>query len=303
MVVLTCFALLVSLTITFASATIYRPVVIWHGLGDTYSSSGIQHVKQLIEDSYPGIFVHSVFLDEDPSEDQKQSFFGNMTSHLESVCEQLASITELSNGFDAIGFSQGGLFLRAYAETCNTPPLKILVTFGSPHNGISDLPKCPPRDFLCKQRNALLRSQVWSDYAQSHVVSAQYFRDPNDLENYLDHSSFLADVNNEREEKNPFYKKNMASLEKMVMFLFSEDETVIPKESAWFYEVNMESQLVTPLEKRKLFTEDWIGLKNVHLEYSEINGIHMQISDDDLQRVIDKHLGSEAESHSIVFQD
>lgn len=303
MVVLTYFTLLVSLVLAVVSATVYRPVVIWHGLGDTYSSSGIQHVKQLIEDSYPGIFVHSVFLDKDPAEGQKQSFFGNMTSHMEFVCEQLGNINELSGGFDAIGFSQGGLFLRAYAEICNAPPLMVLVTFGSPHNGISDLPKCPPRDFLCRQRNAVLRSQVWSDYAQSHVVSAQYFRDPNDLDSYLDHSTFLADINNERQGKNPTYRKNMASLEKMIMAMFSEDETVIPKESAWFYEVNSESQLVTPLEKRKLFTEDWIGLKDVDLEYLEINGIHMQISDDDLLMVIDRYLGSEAKSDSITFQN
>jgi palmitoyl-protein thioesterase len=54
---------------------------------------------------------------------------------LETVCEQLASIEELKDGFDGIGFSQGGLFLRAYAEKCNQPAVRRLITFGSPHNG------------------------------------------------------------------------------------------------------------------------------------------------------------------------
>lgn len=52
------------------------------------------------------------------------------------MCDQLKEVEGLENGFDGIGFSQGGLFLRAYAERCNDPPLKTLVTFGSPHNGM-----------------------------------------------------------------------------------------------------------------------------------------------------------------------
>jgi palmitoyl-protein thioesterase len=51
------------------------------------------------------------------------------------VCEQLAKVPELSNGFNAIGFSQGGLFMRAYVERCNQPKVRHLITFGSPHGG------------------------------------------------------------------------------------------------------------------------------------------------------------------------
>ena len=99
-----------------------------------------------------------------------------MISKVLQICQQLGDIPQLQNGFDAIGFSQGGLFLRAYAERCNNPLLKTLITFGSPHNGISDLPLCKPRDFLCRQRNSLVKSQIWSSYAQTEVVFAQYFR-------------------------------------------------------------------------------------------------------------------------------
>ena len=37
-------------------------------------------------------------------------------------------VPELRNGFNAIGFSQGGLFLRAYVENCNNPRVMNLVT-------------------------------------------------------------------------------------------------------------------------------------------------------------------------------
>jgi palmitoyl-protein thioesterase len=67
---------------------------------------------------------------------------------------------------------------------------------------------------------------------QGKVVPAQYYRDPEKLEDYLNHSAFLADVNNERKLKNSTYKKNLSSLDRLVMYMFSEDETVIPKETS-----------------------------------------------------------------------
>jgi palmitoyl-protein thioesterase len=52
------------------------------------------------------------------------------------------------------------------------------------------------------------------------------------MESYLAHSSFLADVNNERTTKNSEYARNLNNTEMLVMYLFTEDETLVPKESA-----------------------------------------------------------------------
>ena len=43
------------------------------------------------------------------------------------------------------------------------------------------------------------------------------------MEAYLNSSIFLADINNEREEKNEQYAANLASLEKLVLFRFTFD--------------------------------------------------------------------------------
>lgn len=59
------------------------------------------------------------------------------------MCQQLKDVDELHGGFDAIGYSQGGIFLRSYIEKCNDPPVKRLITFGSPHNG-----KCADNETL-----------------------------------------------------------------------------------------------------------------------------------------------------------
>ena len=129
---------------------------------------------------------------------------------------------------------------------------------------------------------------------QRRLVPAQYFRDPEEIEAYLEGSNFLADVNNERAGKrNTTYKSNLASLEKFVMYMFKEDETVVPKETSWFAEVNRTSEIVTLLKDRRIYQEDWLGLKELdergRLIFDEVPGKHMQIEDDDLEKAFKKY--------------
>ena len=118
---------------------------------------------------------------------------------------------------------------------------------------------------------------------QNKLVPAQYFRNPEDLENYLEHSNFLADLNNERKVKNNTYKENIKKLERFVMYVFEGDETVVPKESGWFSEVNATTQKITKLQDKKLYLEDWLGLRwldeSDRLEFRMIEGAHMQLSE------------------------
>jgi palmitoyl-protein thioesterase len=119
------------------------------------------------------------------------------------------------------------------------------------------------------------------------LVPAQYFRDPEELDAYLENSNFLADVNNERELKNETYISNLKLLTKFAMYMFSEDTTVIPKESAWFGDVNATSGEVTGLRDRRIYEEDWLGLRWLdeqgRLDFLVAEGGHMQISDDVLR--------------------
>ena len=68
-----------------------RPLVVWHGLGthhyydiitkgrpidvpsvgDTYASAGMLEFMQLIKEIHKNIFIHSVYLDVDPTADQR----------------------------------------------------------------------------------------------------------------------------------------------------------------------------------------------------------------------------------------
>ena len=194
-----------------------HPVVIWHGLGDSAYADGMQELATSLKSAFPGLYVHLVALEDTLSADQKAGFFGNVNEQVEQVCDQLASVPELSKGFDGIGFSQGGehnaaarseklgplnicwsgQFLRAYVQRCNKPAMRNLVTFGSQHQGVADLPTCAPGQFFCRLAEGILRGGINTEYAQSHVVGAQYFRNPRDassFEGYLEHNHFLTDI-------------------------------------------------------------------------------------------------------------
>ncbi|KAI9807461.1 MAG: hypothetical protein M1833_000206 [Piccolia ochrophora] len=277
------------------------PLLIWHGLGDTYDAEGISSVASLAQETNPGTYVYAIRLSNTTSSDRSATFFGNLTTQLDTVCDTLRThpILSAAPAVNALGFSQGGQFLRAYVERCNDPPVRTLVTFGSQHNGIAQFQTCGATDWLCQGAMGLLRGNVWSDFVQAQLVPAQYYRDPEQLADYLDHSNFLADVNNEREAKNATYKRNLAALKTFAMYLFSEDKTVHPKETAWFAEVNGTTGKVTPLEERPIYTEDWLGLKELSerggLDYRIAEGEHMQLDDDVLVNAFQTYFGPDAD--------
>ncbi|GME94070.1 unnamed protein product [[Candida] boidinii] len=270
----------------FHSKTSHYPIVLWHGMGDNYNSSSIQKVEDIIRLEVPGVYIHSIYLDEDESQDQQSSFFGKVMDQITQVCEQLQNVTELSEGFNAMGFSQGGLFLRAAMEICG---LKInnLVTYGSPHNGVSDLPPCKDTDWLCKRRNFFLKSQVFNPKVQNKVVQAQYFRDPYNWEQYLTKSEFLRYANNEGELYNGTYKDNLLNINKLVLVLFEDDGMVVPKESAWFGDTDASTNLILPFTETESYKNDLIGLKTLHeenkLDFLSLEGSHMKIPETHLQ--------------------
>ena len=250
----------------------------------SYQAEGLRSIGELLNDTIGNTTIYYIRLDEDPSADRTATFWGNVTLQVQKVCDNLASHHILSSApaINALGFSQGGQFLRGYIERCNSPKVENLVTFGSQHNGISEFQECAANDWLCHSWRGVLKGNAWGSFSQSKLVPAQYYRDPEDLDNYLEYSNFLADINNERKVKNHTYKENMMKLRRFAMFMFADDKTVVPKESAFFSEVNTTSQAVTKLQDRDIYQEDWIGLRFLdekkRLEFRIAEGGHMQLS-------------------------
>lgn len=280
------------------------PVVLWHGMGDSCCASySMGAIKSLIEDKLPGTYVHSIATGESALGDVWSSYFGNINDQVARVCRELRGTPQLDRGFNAVGFSQGGQFLRAVAQRCQHtgPRMRTLVTVGAQHQGIANVPGCNtvPTNLTsaspslaravegevggrsaCETMQTLVGKGAYLPWVRDHIIQAQYFKDPTNLGAYLRYSIFLPDVNNEGEAKDPQYARNLGSLEKLVMVRFANDTTVVPRDSAWFG--FWDGAQVIPLEEQALYLEDWIGLRALdvsgRLVRAEAPGAHMQFT-------------------------
>ncbi|TRY80595.1 hypothetical protein TCAL_10370 [Tigriopus californicus] len=262
------------------------PVVIWHGMGDSCCRpTSMGRIQELIENgTQPGTYVHSLMIGDNTLDDTINTFLKPVNEQVQEVCDYVAQDPALADGYHAIGFSQGGQFLRAVAQRCPSPPIKNLVTLGAQHQGVYGFPRCPGESVeLCNLMRELLNYGAYTDLVQDILVQAQYWHDPLHFETYVEKSQFIGEINNEGPVKNLTYAENMAKLEKFVLIKFAEDRTVEPVESQFFefYQPGSEYDIL-PLRESPIYTEDRVGLKALDLagklEFLTIEGSdHMQI--------------------------
>ncbi|XP_071835867.1 palmitoyl-protein thioesterase 1-like [Apostichopus japonicus] len=262
------------------------PVVIWHGMGDSCCNPlSMGSIKSMIEDNVPGVYVHSLMIGNGIVEDTTNGFLLNVNKQIKMACDIIANDTKLQNGYNAIGFSQGGQFLRAVAQRCPSPPMRNLISVGGQHQGVYGLPHCPGQSStLCDYVRKLLNVGAYIKYIQDSIVQAEYWHDPLNEEEYRTASVFLADINQET-TVNKDYKTNLQKLNKFVMVMFSEDTMVQPKESEWFgfYKPGQAKELYT-LGESDLYLKDKLGLQAMDkagkLVFLSSPTDHLQISTD-----------------------
>jgi palmitoyl-protein thioesterase len=281
-------------------------------MGDSCcDSNSIGAVVDYIKSRVPGIFIFSIATGNTEAADISSSYFGLVDDQVDRVCDELRAIPELQHGYTAVGFSQGGQFLRAVVQRCQHrgPTAHTLVTMGAQHEGVMDVPGCWEPSFnstpswACRAMQKLLGAGAYNPWVQRRIIQAQYFKDPEHLETYYRNSAFLADINLEAlpgrasgssavgknkiflENKNArrgsdVYKNNLMTLKKLVLFMFDNDITVVPKESShfgWF-----DGKRLVPLTENKIYTEDRIGLKVLNesgrLVLAHAPGFHMHFS-------------------------
>jgi palmitoyl-protein thioesterase len=290
--------------------------------------------------------------------DIASGFFGRVDEMVAAACAAIAADPTIARAgaYHAVGFSQGGQFLRAVAQRCGgnvgggggsgrtaTPRLRRLVTLGAQHQGVASLPLCPlPANgtsrhawSLCAAAAAAAALGVDAPYVRTHLVQAQYFKPPDRLAAYRRANAFLADINNEHacDAPPPFvnrgggggnggeggemggetasenedlparcpnatYADALAALDRFVMVRFARDQTVVPRDSAWFSDVRPDGDggwEAVPLRESPLYREDWLGLARLdaagRLVFEEAPGAHMQFSVDwFVDRVVKRHL-------------
>jgi palmitoyl-protein thioesterase len=241
-------------------------------------------VKKEIEKTISGVYVYSIEIGTNQEEDELSGFIGNVNDQVAYVCKKLKADPNLAGGFNALGFSQGGQFLRAYVERCNDPPVYNLITFGGQHQGVSDIPECVGANkTLCEMMAKLLGMGAYTPFVRDISVQAQYFKDPVDNKGYIEHNAFLADINNARPTKNALYKQHLVTLNRFVMIMFENDTIVVPRISEYFgsYKLGSYSETLN-MTQSDIYIEDWIGLKVLNeagrIVFLKTPGEHMRFT-------------------------
>merc|ERR1712215_331900 len=261
------------------------PIVMWHGMGDTCCNPlSLGRIQKVLENSIPGVYVHSLKFGKNFEEDQLSGFLTPCNQQVEDACNMITSDEKLKDGYNAIGFSQGGQFLRAVAQRCPSPPMKNLITFGAQHQGVFGFPQCPGEmNFFCDIVRDLLNYGAYVEFVQEILVQAQYWHDPLHFDTYVEKSKFIAEINNEKAEKNETYAVNLASLENFVMVKHNQDGMVEPRESEHFeFYTPGQSDVILPLRESPIYVEDRIGLKALdesgRLHFLDVEGDHLQFT-------------------------
>eukprot|EP00475_Leptophrys_vorax_P031754 TRINITY_DN482_c0_g1_i1.p1 TRINITY_DN482_c0_g1~~TRINITY_DN482_c0_g1_i1.p1 ORF type:complete len:290 (-),score=81.46 TRINITY_DN482_c0_g1_i1:50-919(-) len=266
-----CATLLAFSSLAARAADSYLPVVLMHGLGDAGTNSGMQSLAKSISTKYPGLYSTAVSV-----ADGLSSYFELMEAQLQDFVKVVRSDANLANGFNLVGISQGGLLVRAYVERYNDPPVHNLISICGPQSGVGTCPEGTP-DFLC--------SFFASGPYTASLSFAGYWKDVTDEATYLKESPFLADINNERAQKNQTYKDNMLKLNKYVLIKALNDTVIYPGESEWHgfwaWGDSTKSKIVE-MRDTEAYSGDWIGLKTLDqqkkLDLLSFEGEHIRFT-------------------------
>uniref|UniRef100_H2YIF5 Palmitoyl-protein thioesterase 1 n=1 Tax=Ciona savignyi TaxID=51511 RepID=H2YIF5_CIOSA len=261
------------------------PLVIWHGMGDSCCNPlSMGSIIRMVEAQIPDIYTLSIKIGETTVEDIMNGFLKPIPEQITMACEQVKSDPNLVNGFNAMGFSQGGQFLRALVQQCDGIKVHNLISIGGQHQGVFGFPKCPADVAFCESLRDMLNNYAYNSIVQNHLVQAEYWHDSLHEETYKSSNIFLPDLNNDN-TINEVYKQRLIGLNKFVMVKFTADTMVQPIASEWFgFYTPGQATEVQSLQESDLYTKDQLGLKimdnNGQLVFLATDGDHLQFSNE-----------------------
>jgi palmitoyl-protein thioesterase len=260
------------------------PTAIVHGFGDACIYPGMWEFTDMVSEK-TGAYASCI---EIGLIGTATSIFENFESQAEQACASVLANENFQGEFNVIGLSQGGLIARHIVERCATKvPVRNLVTIGGPNMGVSASPNCAS-GFYCDIINWVIDHAVYFSYIQDFIGPAGYFRDPKDLEYYLNYSVFLPYLNNEKNYTQSIYDR-FTALHGALFVLFSNDTMIFPKETAWFHELQADGTILATNETQ-FYKEDFIGLRNLteagKVQYVEWNGNHLQFTDEEFNAAV-----------------
>ena len=106
--------LLLIASVLLPNIAAHTPVVLWHGLGDICCDPlSMGSIKRMLEIKLEGVYVLSLMIGDSIVSDIENGFFMDVNEQIDFACNVIQNDVNLQNGYNAIGFSQGGLFLKS----------------------------------------------------------------------------------------------------------------------------------------------------------------------------------------------
>ena len=259
------------------------PIVIFHGFGDVWDTKLATYLQEKLG-------VHSEWVEPSPDSQNPRvySIFTSINNQGKSAWDKINNNTAFSGEFDLIGFSQGNIVSRYIIQYCNLKgKVRNFISFGGPLNGQSS-PICSFYDILCILRKWFDNSVVFNDDYQASFAPANYWKNPNDYNSYLNKSTFLAEANNERnfstERKNKFL-----NLKKALFIKWENEQTIHPAESSWWGEFDSDYNVIHR-NNSLVYKEDLIGIKSLETQgrakFISIPGVHMEFTYDQIDNIV-----------------
>nr|XP_043628939.1 palmitoyl-protein thioesterase 1 [Erigeron canadensis] len=283
---------IISTIILFPLITHSIPFVVFHGVADSCTKKGVTHFTDLLSEwsNAKGYCIEI-------GNGAWDSWFMPFEDQVDIACEKVKSMTELRQGYNIVGLSQGNLVGRGVIEFCDgAPPVKNFISVAGPHAGEASIPFCGS-GVMCIMVDNLIKSAIYSNTIQEHLAPANYVKIPTDLDGYREGCKFLPKLNNEF-KKNATYKERFSSLQNLVLIMFDKDTVLIPKETSWFgYYPDGAWEPILPPQETRLYIEDWIGLRTLdeagRVKFINVTGGHLDMYDDDMKAYIVPYLADE----------
>ncbi|KAM7476266.1 hypothetical protein LguiB_023509 [Lonicera macranthoides] len=296
----TVFVISTTITLTLMPIVTYSvPFVVFHGIADKCTSKGVVEFTELLS-NWSGTQGYCIEI----GDGVLDSWFMPFLKQTEIACAKVKKMSELSEGYNIIGLSQGNMVGRGLIEFCDgAPPVKNFISLAGPHAGIASVPFCGSA-LLCIFVDFIMKFEIYSDFFQEHLAPAGYIKIPTDIDDYLKKCKFLPKLNNEYiNHKNSTYKERFTSLENLVLIMFEDDKVLVPKETSLFgYYPDGSWNEVLAAQETKLYTEDWIGLKTLDeagkVKFINVSGGHLEISLSDIKTHILPYLEEEEQEAS-----
>ena len=222
------------------------PLVLVHGLEQR--GKDMASTKVIIEDLLPGIQVFTP--------DLGISYgFASEESQAQQLAQYINSISDLKDGCNVVGYSNGGIVVRVAVEK-GTIPAVFLGTIASPHRGVADVPGKRKESVVVEKIvdglvDVVEEVEKLIPGSPSSVV--ELWHNPEEEDEYLKDNAFLPLYNNETPHKNSEkFKHNLSSVP-FVCLGGTNDTTVNPWQSTiWGYWDKKRTRIV-PIEESPIY--------------------------------------------------